>query len=170
VTTPEAQVESYFAKYEPAMAKLGKALRARLRDRLPGLLELVYVYERQGSLVISYSPTETGSAGVCALAVYPRRVDLCFTGGDRLSKADPKGLLQGQGKMVRHVAMHSMADFERPEIEVLMAAALELAKVRLDPNAKGSVVIKAEAQKQRARRAKKAARSTSGRRTARAPR
>jgi hypothetical protein len=39
VTNPEAQLASYFAKYEPAMAKLGKASRAKLRARLPGLFE-----------------------------------------------------------------------------------------------------------------------------------
>jgi hypothetical protein len=161
----EAQIAGFFAKYDPATAKLGKALRAKLRDRLPGLIELVYVYENQNSLVISYSPTGTGSAGVCALALYPRRVNLFFTGGALLSKSDPSGLLQGQGKMVRHVVLNSVADFERPEIEVLMAAALKLNKVRLDPSAKGSVIIKAAEQKQRARRARKTARPTSRSRT-----
>ena len=43
MTNPETQLASYFAKYEPAMAKLGKALRAKLRARLPGLSEIVYV-------------------------------------------------------------------------------------------------------------------------------
>jgi transaldolase len=51
-----------------------------------------------------------------------------------------------------------------------MAAALKLAKLRLDASAKGSVIIKAEAQKQRARRATKAARPASTRRTAKARR
>ena len=160
----ETQIESFFAKYDPARAKLGKALRAKLRARLPGLFEIVYVYEGQGSLVISYSPTQAGANGVCGIAVYPDRVSLFFAGGDRLSKSDPKGLLQGHGKMVRHVAMNSAADFDRAEIEVLMAAALKLAKVRLDPSAKGAVIIKAEEQRQRARRAAKAARPTTERR------
>jgi hypothetical protein len=35
---------------------------------------------------------------------------------------------------------------------------VKLAKLRLDPNANGTVIIKAEAQKQRARRTTKAAR------------
>jgi hypothetical protein len=166
VTSAETQIASFFAKYEPATAKLGKALRAKLRDRLPGLFELVYVYDGQDSLVISYSPTEAGADGVCALALYPRRVNLFFTGGALLSKSDPNGLLQGRGKAVRHVVLNSVADFDRPEIEVLMAAALNLAKMRLDPSAKGSVIIKAEEQKQRARRARKAARPPSKRRTA----
>jgi hypothetical protein len=158
VTDSETQIAGFFAKYEPATVKLGKALRAKLRDRLPGLSELVYVYENQNSLVISYSPTEAGADAVCAIALYPGRVNLFFTGGALLSKSDPKGLLQGQGKMARHVVLNSIADFDRAEIEVLMAAALKLAKVRLDAGAKGPVIIKAEAQKQRARRARKAAR------------
>ena len=67
--------------------------------------------------------------------------------------------------------LNAVADFDRPEIEVLMAAALKLAKVRLDTSAKGSVIIKAEAQKQRARRATKTARpAASTRRTAKARR
>src|SRR5205085_5328330 len=78
VTSAETQIASFFAKYDPATAKLGKSLRAKLRDRLPGLLELVYVYESQNGLVISYSPTETGSDAVCALALYPRLVKLFF--------------------------------------------------------------------------------------------
>jgi hypothetical protein len=169
VTGAETQIASFFAKYEPATAKLGKALRAKLRDRLPGLFELVYVYESQSSLVFSYSPTEAGKDGVCALALYPGRVNLFFTGGALLSKADPNRLLQGSGKLARHVVMNSVADFDRAEIEALMAAALKLAKVRLDASAKGSVIIKAAAQKQRARRARKA-RPASKRRTAKARR
>ena len=158
MTTAETQLASFFARYEPPVARRGKALRAKLRARLPGLFELVYLYERQQSLVISYSPTETGSDAVCGLALYPDRLNLFFLGGDRLSKSDPNGLLQGRGKSARHVVLNAAADFDRAEIEVLMAAALKLAKLPLDAGAKGSVVIKAEAQKERARRARKTAR------------
>ena len=168
MTNAETQLASYFAKYEPAMAKLGKALRAKLRARLPGLFEIVYVYESQDALVISYSPTENGYEGLCSIALYPRQVKLFFAQGALLSKSDPNKLLQGRGK-VRHVVLNAVADFDRAEIEVLMAAALKLAKLRLDASAKGSVIIKAVAQKQRAAR-KKAARPASTRRTAKARR
>ena len=60
VTNAETQLASFFAKYEPAIVKLGKALREKLRARLPGLFEVVYVYESQSALVIAYSPTEKG--------------------------------------------------------------------------------------------------------------
>lgn len=169
-TNAETQLASYFAKYQPAMAKLGKALRAKLRARLPGLFEIVYVYENQNALVISYSPTERGYEGLCSIALYPHAVHLCFGQGAQLSKSDPTKLLQGRGKTVRHVVLNAAADFDRAEIEVLLAAALKLAKVRLDPSAKGAVIIKAEQQKQRAVRAAKAARPASTGRTAKARR
>jgi hypothetical protein len=170
MTNAETQLASYFAKYEPSMARLGKALRAKLRARLPGLFEVVYVYEGQDALLISYSPTEKGYEAPCSIALYPRCAKLYFGQGAQLSKSDPNKLLQGSGKTVRYVELNAVADFERAEIEVLMAAALKLAKVRLDARAKSSVIIKAEAQKQRARRAKKTARPASTRRMAKARR
>ena len=166
MTNAETQLASFFAKYEPAMAKLGKALRAKMRARLPGLSEIVYVYENQNALVISYSPTEHGYEGLCSIALYPDKVNLHFAQGALLSKSDPNNLLQGRGKSVRHVVLNAVADFDRAEIEVLMVAALKLAKLRLDASATNSVIIKAEAQKQRARRATKAARPAATHRTA----
>ena len=148
----ETQLQGCFAKYEPRIARLGKALRAKLRRRLPGLFEVVYVYENQNALVIAYSPTEQGYEGLCSLGLYPDGAKLFFTKGALLSKSDPSRLLRGSAG-VRHVVMGSAADFDRLEIEALMAAALEIAKVRLDSSANGSVIIRAESQKKRARRA-----------------
>lgn len=161
MTSSETQISSYFANCEPAMAKLGKALRKKLQARLPGLHEIVYVYENQNALVISYSPTERGYEGVCSISVYPDVVKLGFGRGAELSKSDPKKLLQGSGKLARYVELNAIADFDRPEIEALIAAAVKLAQLRLEPGAKSTVVIKAEEQKQRASRTTKAARPTS---------
>src|SRR5580692_741903 len=158
MTNAETQLASYFAQYEPAMAILGKALRAKLRARLPGLFEIVYVYENQNALVFSYSPTERGFEGVCSISVYPHVVKLGFGKGAELAKSDPSKLLQGSGKTARYVELHSVAEFERAEIERLIADAVKLGKLRLDPSAKGAMIVKAEEQKQRARRPTKAAR------------
>lgn len=170
MTDPETQLASYFADHEPAIAALGKALRARMRARLPGLFEIVYVYENQHSLVISYSPTERGYEGLSSISLDQSAVKLHFAQGAALAKSDPLRLLQGRGKTVRHVVMHSVADFDRAEVEALMAAAVKLAKVRLDPGAQGAVIMRAEAQKQRAGRVKNAARATAQRGTGKARR
>jgi len=165
---PETQLASYFAQYEPAIAKLGKALRAKLRERLPGMFEIIYVYANQDALVISYSPTENGYEGLFSLGLKPDGVKLYFAQGALLAKADPGKLLKGSAK-VRHVVMNKAADFDRDEIQALMAAALKLAKLHLDAGATGSLIIKAESQKKRASRAKTAARPSPARRTAKTP-
>ena len=151
--TAEAQLATYFADLEPELAEFGKALRTKLRKRLPGLFEVVYLYERQGKLVIAYSPTANGYEALCSLALHANSVQLFFAQGPQLTKVDPHKLLQGRGKMVRYVALPSLAAFDRPEVEALLAAAVSLAKLRLDPKAKGAVIIKAEEQKRRAQRA-----------------
>lgn len=153
---PEKQLAGYLAKYSPAIAKFGKALRAKLRMRLPGLNEIVYVYENQGVLLITYSATEQGYEGLCSIGLYPNEVRLSFGQGAALAKTAPKGLLQGSGKTVRYIVLAKPADLDRAEIAALMAAAAKLAKVRLRAGAKGALIIKAEAQKARARRTRTA--------------
>jgi hypothetical protein len=165
MTNDETQLESFFARYDAASVKLGKALRAKLRARLPGLHEIVYMYENQKSLVISYSPTERGADGIWGISLDPSGVKLFFGQGAVLSKSDPNKLLQGSGKTVRHIVLKSVADFDRAEVEALMAAAVKLAMPRLDASAKGSMIMKAEEQKQRARRAAKSARPAASRKT-----
>lgn len=165
MTTAETQLVGYFARYEPAAAKLGKALRAKLRARLPGLFEIVYMYENQNTLVLSYSPTERGYEGVCSISVSPDGVRLGFGRGAELAKSDPGKLLQGQGKLVRYVEIGSMADFNRPEVEALIVSAVKLAKLRLDPKAKGAMIVKAESQKKRASRTAKTKRPATPRRS-----
>jgi len=167
MTDPETQLARYFATCAPATAKLGKALRARLQARLPGLLEIVYVYESQNALVIAYSPSGHGYEAVCSISVYPDVVKLGFGKGAQLP--DPNRLLQGRGKTVRYVELNAVADFDRPQIDALIAHAVKLAKLHPDPDAKGAVIIKAEAQKQRARRAAKAAQPASPRRAKLSP-
>ncbi|HEY1614757.1 MAG TPA: hypothetical protein VGF97_13810 [Rhizomicrobium sp.] len=164
MTSAESQLAGYFTKYKPAMAKLGRALRAKLRARLPGLFEIVYFYENQNALVIAYSPTERGYEGVCTISLTPDAVKLGFGKGAELKKADPNKLLQGSGKTARFVVLHAAADFDRPDIEALISAAVTLDKLHLDPNTKGAMITKAESQKQRARRATKATRPRSANR------
>ena len=166
MTNTETQLAGYFAAYEPAMAKLGKKLRTKLRARLPGLFEIVYVYESQNALVIAYSPTERGYEAVCSISVYPHLVKLGFGKVAELAKSDPNKLLKGSGKTARYVALNSLADFDRPEIEALIARAVKLAKLHLDPNAKGAMIVKVEEQQKRTRRAMNATRPA-GRKTSR---
>lgn len=148
----EKQLAGFFAKHPPALAKLGKALRAKLRKRLPGLNEIVYVYANQGVLLITYSATENGYEGLCSLGLYPGEVRLAFGQGAALAKTAPRGLLQGSGKLVRYVTLSKPSDLERADIAALLAAAVKLARVKLAPGAKGAVIVRAEEQGKRAKK------------------
>lgn len=70
------------------MVKLGKALRAKLRARLPGLFEIVYVYQSQYALVISYSPSEHGYEGLVSLGLYPSGARLFIAHGAVIIRAE----------------------------------------------------------------------------------
>ena len=91
----EQQLKACLARFPAPLARLAGTLRSRLRTRLPGLFELVYSYENQGSLVISYSPTDRGIDGVCAIAVHPGELRLCLGRGAELTKRSSQAA-QGQ--------------------------------------------------------------------------
>ena len=142
-TDVEAHVDSYFDRYEPPLAELGRAVRAKLRVRLPGLNEVVYLYGNQNAFVISYSPSEHGYEGVLTLRVDPSAVKLYFAKEDG-------------AKAGRYVILKSAEDLDGGEIKQQIASAVKRANISPDPSAKGSIVIRAESQKKRAERAKAA--------------
>ena len=97
----------------------------------------------------------------------------CFTRGTSLCSSlqgvglpDPERLLQGDGKVVRHIKLESPADLDKPAIRKLMAVALKSAKQPIDSAASGGLIIRSIAKKQRPRRPDK---SGAAPRSARAP-
>ena len=77
-----------------------------------------------GGTVISliYSTTEKQMKdNICLVVVYRDHVNLLFPRGVDLK--DPKGLLEGSGKAMRHVKMHVPADTSRPGVGALIRQA-----------------------------------------------
>jgi len=104
--------------YEPAIAKLGKALRAKLRDRLPGLFEIVYVYEKpERARDLVFTDRERLRGAVRALAVPARGEAVLRAGRTVVEVGSEQAPCKGRAK-VRHVVLNSVADFDRAEIEV----------------------------------------------------
>ena len=116
---------------------------------MPGAVELVY--DNYNALVIGFGPGERASNAVVSLAVFPRWVTLCFiqNGPDI---PDPGQLLKGSGNVVRHVRLESAKDLDKREIRELLAHALRLADVSIDPAGRRRIVIKSVSAKQRPRR------------------
>jgi hypothetical protein len=146
--TPASRLAAFLGKYEPAVAALAKGALARLRRRLPGAFELVY--DNYNALAIAFSPTDTSSAAVFSIAVYPRWVSLFFAQGARLP--DPKKLLQGSGNKMRHIILRRPDDICDPDVEALIRAALKLAGDPFEPTRRRRLIVKSVAPKQRPRR------------------
>jgi hypothetical protein len=159
--TPRQQLDGFLAKYDPAIARTAKAVLAAMRRRLPGAIELVY--DNYNALAIGFATGDRVKDVVFSVAVYPRWVTLFFyKDGARLP--DPHGVLRGKGAQVRHVVLDDgAATLDRPPIRELIHVALDRHGWTPTPGARGSIVIKSVAPKQRPRRAAPAARAAPAR-------
>ena len=146
--TPEAQLKSLIEKFDPKDQKLIRALRSAVRKRLPAANELVYDYGF--SLVIAYSPTEQGIEGILSTSARADGVSLYFMNGPKLP--DPKKLLMGSAKQVRFIPVESASRLKHPDVEALIAAAIDEASVPLPSKGSGKLVIKTSGAKKKARR------------------
>jgi hypothetical protein len=145
----ETQLAGFIVKFAPEVAALTKAILVKMRKRYPTAIQMVY--DNYNFLVIGFGPTERPSEAIFSIAVYARGALLCFLqAGLRLP--DPKKLLQGSGKKVRHIRLESAAVLDRPAVKTLMKEAIKLAKIPFGSTPPGQLIIKSISVKQRPRR------------------
>jgi hypothetical protein len=61
--------------------------------------------------------------GFCHVVIYKNCVNLGFNRGALL--ADPDGVLEGSGKLIRHLRVHNHDELDRPIMRRLVRAAIE---------------------------------------------
>lgn len=146
--SPQTQLDQFIDKYTPEMAATARQCLKKMRARLPGAMQLVY--DNYNALAIGFSPSERPSEAIFSIVLFPRYVTLFFLQGTKVP--DPNKLLQGSGKVVRTVRIEKASDLDNPAVEKLISAALKSAKVPIDHNARGRLIIRAVLAKQRSRR------------------
>ena len=144
----EERLSGFIGKFAPEVAKLIRSARRKMRRRLPNAVELVY--DNYNFFVIGYGPSEKPSQAIFSLAAQARGVALCFLQGAKLP--DPKKILRGSGNVVRNLRLESAATLDRPEVEELIEAALDRAKVPMHPGSKHQLIIRSVSARQRPRR------------------
>ena len=152
-TTPEQQVRSFIAKFEPAHQRLIRAVRHALRRRFPTAYELAY--DNYNFFVLGYGPTARPSDAIISIAAGANGVGLCFIHGARLP--DPEGILLGSGKQTRFIRVESTAVLTRPAVRTLVAAAAARAKASFRGTGGVTLIVRSVAAKQRPRRRIRAA-------------
>lgn len=146
--SPEARLDGFIAKYSPEVGDLAHDVLSKLRDLLPGAIEMVY--DNYNALVIGFGATEKASNAILSIALYPRWVNMYLMNGPNLP--DPKKLLRGDGNMVRWIRLEDAADLDKPAVRALIEAARKRAKPPLNPANERRMVIKLVSAKQRPRR------------------
>ena len=136
------------SKFTPEIRVLATECLKKMRERLPGAVELVY--DNYNALVIAFGPTERASDVVFSIALYPRWINLFFLHGVGLP--DPESLLQGEGKMVRSITIKDAAVLDHPSVRALMKEALKRSEIPIDRKVPRRLIIKSISAKQRSRR------------------
>ena len=148
MASAETQLRSFIEKFEPKDQRRIRAVRSAVRKRFPTANELVW--DNYNFFVIGYSPTERPTDSIVSIAARANGVGLCFIHGAGLP--DPKKLLVGSGKQTRFVRVESANLLAHPDVEALVAAAIDRAKTPLAARGRGRLIIRSVAAKQRPRR------------------
>jgi hypothetical protein len=113
--------EMLLAKCDPKIRDLTVQLREVVRAAYPDLTETV----RNGYGTFNYGTGPKMGDDVAYISFHKAHVNLGFMRGSQLP--DPKGLLEGTGKLLRHVKIKKTADITEREadLKVLLKAALE---------------------------------------------
>jgi hypothetical protein len=147
-SSPEAQLEGFIRKFEPAIAAQIRDVLDRMRARLPGAIELVY--DNYNALAIGFGSGEKVADVIFSIACFPRWQSLFFFPATGLN--DPKGLLKGSGSRTRHIVLKTPSMLDDSAVKSLMKQALKNAGNPIDPKQPNRIVIKSISAKQRPRR------------------
>jgi hypothetical protein len=125
---PDHVLLSYLASYDPHVSRLALALRDVVLDEAPDAVESI---SKGYAVAIGFSFTgKPLKDGFCHIATYTSHVNLGFNRGALLP--DPNRVLAGNGKMIRHIAIHDESDLERPYLRRYLQAAIEQVRRKSD--------------------------------------
>ncbi len=117
-------IETLMQRYPPDVQALAGAARELIRRLLPGVSE--QADSTAPVIGFSYGPGYRGL--VCTLILSKSGVKLGLVGGAELD--DPRGLLEGSGKVHRYIQLRAPGDLRRAGINGLIRAAHQAWKNR----------------------------------------
>lgn len=117
-------VEQFLSTYPADVQVLALRARELVQEIVPDVREQVY----EAYKTIGYGSVTKQDAMFCYIAPLKDRINLGFYRGVVLP--DASGLLEGTGKLLRHVKVRSMEELERPALrQLIMDAVAELERV-----------------------------------------
>lgn len=117
--------EEILASFDPRVCDLAVRARALIIDVYPEVVEVPW--PRQNVVGYGIGPKKM-SEHFCYIAFHRDHVNLGFNQGAELP--DPKGLLEGPGKTLRHTKIAEAQDLEDPALRRLLEARAHRASTR----------------------------------------
>src|SRR5262245_35500742 len=111
-------VDSYLAKKSEPLQAAAKKIRSLMKKAVPKITEPINPWG---------IPTLEFSGHLCYMRVGKHHVTLGFVRGTSLM--DPKRLLVGTGKHLRHVKIKTEEDVRNPDLKALLAEAAKLNRI-----------------------------------------
>lgn len=131
---PDRLLLSYLAPYDRHVSNLALALRELVLEEAPDAVESIV---KSYAVAIGFSFTgKPLKDGFCHVVTYSTHVNLGFNRGALLP--DPNRILQGKGKMIRHVPFRNLDDLNRPFLRRYLQAAIEQVNAQHPRPAAGS--------------------------------
>ena len=143
---PSSELIELLAPFDEHLVHSALSARNAVLSQTESAWELIY---QTYAVSTAFSFTEDLKCAFCHVAVYAKHVNLGFNRGVEL--ADPQGLLQGTGKLIRHVRVTPDVDLRQGAVPALINAAVENMQQRMHEQGqtptKGSAVVKSKKRK-----------------------
>jgi hypothetical protein len=124
VRPPGHVLLSYLESYEPHVSNLALAVREVVLEEAPEAIESI---AKGYAVAIGFSFTgKPLKDGFCHVVTYSSYVNLGFNRGALLP--DPNGVLEGTGKLIRHITIRSEKDLNRSLVRRYLQTAIEQVK------------------------------------------
>jgi hypothetical protein len=124
VRPPISELLEFLSVYDEEILALALAVRRFVLTEAPRATETIY--DAYNAVSTGYSYTGRLKECFCHVAVYSKHVNLGFNWGVDLN--DPRGILQGTGKQVRHVTIREAGDLKDAYLRCLLHAAIKNAR------------------------------------------
>ena len=118
VTTGPRPFAEMVSGFPAPVPELALASRSLILDVFPAVTEVVWAQQKTAGY--GTGPKKM-TEQFCWLAPYPKHVVFGFYYGTELP--DPAGLLEGTGRLMRHVKIRRPEDLDRPALRDLVTAA-----------------------------------------------
>jgi hypothetical protein len=112
------EVIAFFEKYPKKVRDLALGLRAIVRSVMPDAGEML----DHSARIVGYGFSPRYADTICVIIPSQKGVKLGMARGAELP--DPKGLLEGSGKVHRHVVFAESSDLRQPGVKTLLVSAL----------------------------------------------